>query len=144
MANAETFHVSTELAAEFISRPQNQEVVEGEKAEFVCSVSKDTYEVKWRKGDQELQSGDKYDIISDGKKRVLVIKSCELKDEGGFVAVIGTTRASADLTVIGVLTFLFLNAVFLSYSFNRMILIFCCVVFAVLQKSLGLLPRSRT
>ena len=36
--------VSVELAAEFISRPQNQEVVEGEKAEFVCSVSKETYE----------------------------------------------------------------------------------------------------
>lgn len=126
------FNVSSELAAEFISRPQNQEVVEGEKAEFVCSVSKDTYEVKWLKGDKELQSDDKYDIISDGKKRVLVIKSCELKDEGGFVAVIGTTRASADLTVIGMLTYIFLFfAVYLLYSLLMMILIFCSAVFAV-------------
>lgn len=90
-----------ELAAEFIARPQNQEVVEGEKAQFVCSVSKDTYEVKWLKGDKELQSDDKYDIISEGKKRVLVIKNCELKDEGGFAVLIGATRASADLTVLG-------------------------------------------
>lgn len=82
-------------------------MVEGEKAEFVCSVSKDTYEVKWLKGDKELQADDKYDIISDGKKRVLVIKSCELKDEGGFIAVIGSTRASANLTVIGVLTYFY-------------------------------------
>uniref|UniRef100_A0A673JKN7 Titin n=1 Tax=Sinocyclocheilus rhinocerous TaxID=307959 RepID=A0A673JKN7_9TELE len=70
------------------------------KAEFVCSVSKDTYEVKWLKGDKELQSDDKYDIISEGKKRVLVVKNCELKDEGGFVVLIGTTRASADLIVL--------------------------------------------
>lgn len=90
-----------ELAAEFISRPQSQEVVEGEKAEFVCSLSKDTYEVKWFKGDKELQTDDKYEIISDGKSRVLVVKKCELSDEGPFVAVIGATRASADLIVLG-------------------------------------------
>uniref|UniRef100_A0AAR2J2J5 Uncharacterized protein n=1 Tax=Pygocentrus nattereri TaxID=42514 RepID=A0AAR2J2J5_PYGNA len=83
-----------ELAAEFISRPQSQEVVEGEKAEFVCSVSKDSYEVRWLRGDKELQTDDKYEIISDGKRRVLVVKNCERNDEGHFVALIGATRAS--------------------------------------------------
>lgn len=76
-------------------------MVEGGKAEFVCSVSKDTYEVKWLRGDKELQTDDKYQIISDGKRRVLVVKNCERFDEGAFVALIGSTRASADLTVIG-------------------------------------------
>ena len=76
-------------------------MVEGEKAEFVCSVSKDSYEVKWLKGDKELQTGDKYEIISDGKRRALVVKNCERNDEGPFVALIGATRASADLTVLG-------------------------------------------
>ena len=75
--------VSVELAAEFISRPQNQEVVEGEKAEFVCSVSKETYEVKWFRGDKEINVGDKYDIVSEGKRRALIVKKCETKDEGG-------------------------------------------------------------
>lgn len=91
----------SELAAEFISRPQSQEVVEGEKAQFVCSVSKDSYDVKWLRGDKELQTDDKYEIISDGKSRVLVVKKCELSDEGPFVALIGATRASADLIVLG-------------------------------------------
>ena len=90
-----------ELAAEFISRPQGQEVVEGEKAEFTCSVSKETYEVKWLKDDKELEAGDKYQMVSDGKRRALVIKSSELKDEGGYVVMIGATRAGADLTVLG-------------------------------------------
>eukprot|EP00061_Rhincodon_typus_P017001 g45496.t1 len=89
-----------ELAPEFISRPQNLEVVEGDKAEFVCSVSKEAYEVKWFRGDKELKSDDKYEIISDGKKRVLVIKDSIPKDEGTYAAMIGTSRAPAELTVI--------------------------------------------
>ncbi|CAG5962790.1 unnamed protein product, partial [Menidia menidia] len=89
---------AAELAAEFISRPQNQEVVEGQKAEFTCSVSKETYDVKWIKDDRELQEGDKYQLVREGKRRTLVIKECEPKDEGGYVVVIGATRASADLT----------------------------------------------
>ena len=95
--------VSVELAAEFTSRPQSQEVVEGEKAEFVCSVSKETYEVKWFRGDKELEAGDKYKMISDGKKRTLLIQSSECKDEGGYIVVIGGNRASADLTVLGMI-----------------------------------------
>ena len=90
-----------ELAAEFIARPQNQEVVEGEKAEFACSVSKDTYEVRWFRGDKEIQEGDKYTIISEGKRRALIVKNCDLKDEGGYVAHIGSVKASAELCVIG-------------------------------------------
>uniref|UniRef100_A0A3Q3JQP7 Ig-like domain-containing protein n=1 Tax=Monopterus albus TaxID=43700 RepID=A0A3Q3JQP7_MONAL len=90
-----------ELAAEFISRPQSQEVVEGEKAEFTCSVSKETYDVKWLRDNKELEAGDKYQMVSDGKRRTLVIKDCELKDEGAYVVMIGATRASADLTVHG-------------------------------------------
>lgn len=89
------------MAAEFTSRPQNQEVVEGQKAEFTCSVSKETFEVKWKKGDKELEAGDKYQTVSDGKRRTLVIKDCELQDEGGYVVAIGATRAGADLTVHG-------------------------------------------
>lgn len=75
--------------------------MEGEKAEFTCSVSKETFEVKWLKDDTELQAGEKYQMVSDGKKRMLVIKNCEPKDEGSYVVMIGTTRAPADLTVLG-------------------------------------------
>lgn len=91
----------SELAAEFTSRPRSLEVVEGEKAEFSCSVSKETFEVKWLKDDKELEAGDKYQMVSDGKRRALVIKDCEPKDEGGYVVMIGATRANASLTVLG-------------------------------------------
>lgn len=92
---------TSELAAEFISRPQNQETVEGEKAEFVCSVSKETYEVKWFRGNQQVETGDKYMVVSEGKRRALIVKNCDLKDEGSYEAHIGSVKASADLSVIG-------------------------------------------
>lgn len=75
--------------------------MEGEKAEFVCSVSKETYEVKWFRRDKEVETGDKYMVISEGKRRALIVKNCQLKDEGGYVAHIGSVKASADLFVIG-------------------------------------------
>ncbi|KAA8578949.1 hypothetical protein FQN60_006041, partial [Etheostoma spectabile] len=78
----------------------NQEVVEGEKAEFACSVSKETYEVKWFRGEQEVEEGEKYSVVSEGKRRALIVKGCERKDEGGYVAQIGSVKASAELYVI--------------------------------------------
>uniref|UniRef100_A0A3B5RET8 Uncharacterized protein n=1 Tax=Xiphophorus maculatus TaxID=8083 RepID=A0A3B5RET8_XIPMA len=88
-----------EPPVEFTKPLQDQTVVEGHRAEFTCIVSKETFSVKWMKDGNELESGDKYELVSDGKKRSLVIKASELKDEGGYVVVIGETRASADLTV---------------------------------------------
>uniref|UniRef100_A0A6I8QTY6 Titin n=1 Tax=Xenopus tropicalis TaxID=8364 RepID=A0A6I8QTY6_XENTR len=81
---------------------QNIEVLEGEKAEFICSVSKEAYEVQWVKNDTVLESGDKYDISSDGKRRILVVKNCVPKeDEGIYAVMIGSSRAPAELTVVG-------------------------------------------
>lgn len=90
-----------ELAAEFISKPQNVEILEGEKAEFVCSLSKESFAVQWKRDDKTLESGDKYDIIADGKKRILVVKDATLQDMGTYVVMAGAARAAAHLTVIG-------------------------------------------
>lgn len=75
--------------------------MEGQAAEFTCSVSKETYEVKWFRGDKEVETGDKFAIVSEGKRRVLIVKNCEMKDEGRYVAHIGAIKASADLLVTG-------------------------------------------
>lgn len=94
-----------ELAAEFISKPQNLEILEGEKAEFVCTISKESFEVQWKRDDKTLESGDKYDIIADGKKRILVVKDATLQDMGTYVVMVGAARAAAHLTVIGKFVF---------------------------------------
>uniref|UniRef100_A0A8C4S3V2 Titin n=1 Tax=Erpetoichthys calabaricus TaxID=27687 RepID=A0A8C4S3V2_ERPCA len=86
----------------FIARPQNQEVLEGDKAEFVCSVSKEAFEVKWFKGSEELEIGDKYNIISDGKRRVkhtLIVRDCGLADEGEYTVIAGQDKSTAELII---------------------------------------------
>lgn len=94
-----------ELAAEFISKPQNLEILEGEKAEFVCTISKESFEVLWKRDNETLEPGDKYDIIADGKKRILVVKDATLQDMGTYVVMVGAARAAAHLTVIGKFVF---------------------------------------
>lgn len=90
----------------------------------MCSVSKETYEVKWFRGNQEVETGDKYTVVSEGKRRALIVKNCELKDEGGYVAHIGSVKASADLSIIGKLH----NSRWLLWpqvkSFNKILVVF--------------------
>lgn len=81
-------------------------MLEGDKAEFVCSVSKEAIAVQWLRGDTVLEPGDKYDIISDGKKRTLVIKDSVLGDAGKYSIMVGESKATAKLTVIGKLYFI--------------------------------------
>lgn len=80
-------------------------MLEGEKAEFVCSVSKEAITVQWLRGDTVLEPGDKYDIISDGKKRTLVVKDSILGDTGMYTVMVGDAKATAHLAVIGKLYF---------------------------------------
>uniref|UniRef100_A0A674JRC4 Uncharacterized protein n=1 Tax=Terrapene triunguis TaxID=2587831 RepID=A0A674JRC4_9SAUR len=108
-----------ELAAEFITRPQNVEVLEGEKAEFVCSISKDGFEVQWLRGNKVLEAGDKYDIISDGKKRLLVIKDSILEDEGKYSIMVGGIKATAHLKVIGKLLFILVSGMQYFFSISE-------------------------
>uniref|UniRef100_A0A8C3KHS4 Titin n=1 Tax=Calidris pygmaea TaxID=425635 RepID=A0A8C3KHS4_9CHAR len=93
--------------SEFLTRPQNLEVLEGDKAEFACSVSKEAITVQWLRGDTVLEPGDKYDIISDGKRRTLVVKDSILGDAGKYTVMVGEAKATARLTVIG--KFYFMN-----------------------------------
>lgn len=64
-------------------------------------MSKDGVDVQWLRGDTILEAGDRYDIFSDGKKRVLAIKESVLDDEGRYTVMLGDVKAKAQLKVIG-------------------------------------------
>lgn len=106
-----------ELAAEFLTRPQNLEVLEGDKAEFACSVSKEAITVQWLWGDTVLEPSDKYDIISDGKKRTLVVKDSVIGDAGKYSVMVGEAKATARLTVIGRFCFIIVR-ILLHFLYN--------------------------
>uniref|UniRef100_A0A8C0EKB2 Titin n=1 Tax=Bubo bubo TaxID=30461 RepID=A0A8C0EKB2_BUBBB len=111
-----------------LTKPQNLEVLEGEKAEFFCSVSKEAITVQWLRGDTVLEAGDKYDIISDGKKRTLVVKDSILGDAGKYTVMVGEAKATARLTVIGKLYFInvqvhiLLHSLYIAHDFGVFIL----------------------
>lgn len=92
----------------------------------MCSVSKEAITVQWLWGDTVLESGDKYDIISDGKKRTLVIKDSTLGDAGKYIVMVGEAKATARLTVIGKLYFINIQLHILLYSFYHMMSYFFC------------------
>lgn len=80
-------------------------------------MSKDTVEVQWVWADMILKTDDKYDIISEGKKRILVIKDSILADAGKYAAMVGESKATARLKVIGKIDFIQVYMQILFYHF---------------------------
>uniref|UniRef100_A0A3B3TJW1 Ig-like domain-containing protein n=1 Tax=Poecilia latipinna TaxID=48699 RepID=A0A3B3TJW1_9TELE len=106
------FFCSEELAAEFISRPQNQDVVEGEQAEFsyietqekktisfVCKVNRSEVTVRWMKAGQEVTLSKRIVYRADGLKHTLTIKDCAMEDEGEYTAMVGDDKCAAELII---------------------------------------------
>ena len=56
----------------------------------------------------EIRKGKKYDIITKGAQRILVINKCLLDDEAEYACEAKTARTSGMLTVIGKIKSLFL------------------------------------
>lgn len=57
--------------------------------------------MKWFKDGIEIRKGKKYDIISKGAERILVISKCLFDDEAEYACEAKTARTSGLLTVIG-------------------------------------------
>lgn len=81
----------------------DQTVADGEAAMFQCNICINYPEISlsWYKGTQKLESGDKYDIGSDGDRHWLKIKSCQSQDQGNYRVVCGPHISNAKLSVSG-------------------------------------------
>lgn len=76
-------------------------VPEKKQAKFECSITKDVSKVMWYRGADIITPDQKYDIIDDGKKHMLVINCCEFDDEDEYtIEVLGKT-STARLVVEG-------------------------------------------
>ena len=93
-------------------RPQNQEVVEGERTRIVCKTASDPFDnsqllIRWLIRGQKLNlttaPENKYLRKSDRNRHALIIKNVQQSDSGKYtcVATIGldSDEASATLTV---------------------------------------------
>ncbi|XP_010182934.1 PREDICTED: obscurin-like, partial [Mesitornis unicolor] len=64
-------------------------VSEGEVARLECRLSSETEErVTWFKGKEQIQAGGRYEILSDGKKQILIIHSFKPEDQGTYTCMV--------------------------------------------------------
>lgn len=91
----------SEVEMDFIVPLKDVSVPEKKQAKFECTITKDVFKVMWYKGADIITQDQKYDIIDDGKKHMLIINCCEFDDEDEYmIEVLGKT-SKARLTVEG-------------------------------------------
>lgn len=75
-------------------------VPEKRQARFECVLTREA-NVIWSKGTDIIKIGDKFDIIVDGKKHILVINDSQFDDEGEYTAEVEGKKTTARLFVEG-------------------------------------------
>ncbi|KAL6089773.1 hypothetical protein STEG23_015653, partial [Scotinomys teguina] len=81
-------------------RPLRDKIaMEKHRGVLECQVSRASAQVRWFKGRVELKSGPKYDVVSDGLYRKLVINDVQPEDEDTYTCDAGDVKTSAQFFV---------------------------------------------
>lgn len=99
----------SELPLIFITPLSDVKVFEKDEAKFECEVSREPKTFRWLKGTEEITPDEKFEIISDGTKHALVIKSVAFEDEVKYTFEAEDKRTSAKLIIEGLLDIVFLG-----------------------------------
>lgn len=99
----------SELPLIFITPLSDVKVFEKDEAKFECEVSREPKTFRWLKGTEEITPDEKFEIISDGTKNALVIKSVAFEDEVKYTFEAEDKRTSAKLIIEGLLDIVFLG-----------------------------------
>lgn len=94
--------MGTEEAAKFSKRLVDVEGTETDSVKMICEVSKAGAEVTWYHGEEELPEVGRYEQITDGRKRILIIKGLKMEDAGSYNCRLSPdVKTSAELKVNG-------------------------------------------
>ncbi|XP_053428299.1 obscurin isoform X19 [Nycticebus coucang] len=81
-------------------RPLRDKIaMEKHRGVLECQMSRASAQVRWFKGTQELQPGPKYEMVSDGVYRKLIIKDVQPEDEDTYTCDAGDVKTSAQFFV---------------------------------------------
>lgn len=88
-----------ETPVEILKPLEDQEVVEKQKATFVCTLSKPRLKVTWYKNDTKLTENDRVQFMQEGKVYKLIINNSKLEDAAQYKIKFDETESMAYLTV---------------------------------------------
>ena len=92
----------SEIIKDWLVKPlRDQHVKPKSKATFKCELFKDTPNVKWFKGDEEITPSDKVELKKDGKDMSLTINNCQPSDVAEYTIAVEDRRYAAKLTLGG-------------------------------------------
>lgn len=91
------------LPITFKQNLRNQEVVEGNTVALRCELSKPGAAVKWWRGEEMLEVGEKYQMRTEGRIAELLIKNVNSEDVGSYSCTMGKEKTTAEVKVKGTL-----------------------------------------
>lgn len=92
---------STEIPISFITPLADVYVYEKDEARFELEISREPKNFRWLKGPQELLNDDKFELLVEGKKHILLIKSAKYEDEAKYTFEAEDKRTSGKLFIQG-------------------------------------------
>ncbi|CBY33821.1 unnamed protein product, partial [Oikopleura dioica] len=90
-----------EIPAKFVKRLQDEASTEKEECILSCEVNRPNAEVVWKLNGEPVTAGDRYEIVADGRRRALVIKSVVQEDEGKWTCDATDDETTCELVVGG-------------------------------------------
>jgi len=90
-----------ELPITFVTPLADVHVYEKDEARFECEISRQPKSSCWMKGSQKITPDDKFEVLQEGKRHILVVKSASFEDEAKYMFEAEDKRTSAKLVIQG-------------------------------------------
>lgn len=92
---------SAEVPVSFITPLTDVHVYEKDEARFELEVSREPKSFRWLKGSQELSNDDKFELVVEGKRHALIVKSARYEDEAKYMFEAEDKRTAGKLFIKG-------------------------------------------
>lgn len=95
----ETVIALSEFQYKFTKILKSARLTEKDTLTLACELNDSRGEVKWFKGEEEIQGDKRIETVKDGRKRKLVIKDAKVNDAGQYSCVSNADKTLADISV---------------------------------------------
>lgn len=95
------FSLLLELPVKIVKPLRDKIALEKHRGFLECQVSRANAEVRWYKKDMEIHPSDKYEIVSEGVYRKLIINDADYEDEDTYTCDAFDDKSSAHFFVEG-------------------------------------------